>query len=414
MTSVADVATSPDRTRLARVGDAELALVALVAARRWHSARSPILSLTRILVRHRRPHLERHVRRGAAHRGTDRPRRPLRPGRRTQRHDQHRPRRHDGARHDLRRMVGMGVRAVDRAARRHRRRHDRRARDERRHHHVRREPHRRRRGDQPDRSRAQRGSWPASCSSTPRAARSRRRRATRVRSARSPCRSCRAAICSAGRRPTSSAGSRTRVGSWSPTSPAIVKGLTTAVTWDVVLTIARVLRRRLPAVAHADRPPPASRRRAPGGRRLARRVRPPDAVPRHGACRVRSPAWAARCSCCSPTGTRRTRSAGRGFLGLATMIFGNWMPGGTALGAGLFGYAQGITLRTNPADLVSALILAAAICLARVGRSGWRSAGAGRSMGFMSGVHGDHVLGVLRRLRAQQPARRSSRRTSSP
>jgi ABC-type uncharacterized transport system permease subunit len=55
--------------------------------------------------------------------------------------------------------------------------------------------------------------------------------------------------------------------------------------------------------------------------------------------------------------------AGRGFLGLATMIFGNWMPLGTAAGAGLFGYAQGITLRTNPGDLVNALILAAAISL---------------------------------------------------
>jgi general nucleoside transport system permease protein len=56
--------------------------------------------------------------------------------------------------------------------------------------------------------------------------------------------------------------------------------------------------------------------------------------------------------------------AGRGFLGLATMIFGNWMPAGTAIGAGLFGYAQGITLRTNPGDLVRTLLLAAAIGLA--------------------------------------------------
>jgi len=55
--------------------------------------------------------------------------------------------------------------------------------------------------------------------------------------------------------------------------------------------------------------------------------------------------------------------AGRGFLGLATMIFGNWMPAGTAIGAGLFGYAQGITLRTNPGDLVRTLLLAAAIGL---------------------------------------------------
>jgi simple sugar transport system permease protein len=55
--------------------------------------------------------------------------------------------------------------------------------------------------------------------------------------------------------------------------------------------------------------------------------------------------------------------AGRGFLGLATLIFGNWRPLGTALGAGLFGYAQGITLRTNPDQLVRALVLAAAIGL---------------------------------------------------
>jgi ABC-type uncharacterized transport system permease subunit len=55
--------------------------------------------------------------------------------------------------------------------------------------------------------------------------------------------------------------------------------------------------------------------------------------------------------------------AGRGFLGIATMIFGNWMPAGTAIGAGLFGYAQGITLRTSPEDLVRTLLLAAGIGL---------------------------------------------------
>jgi ABC-type uncharacterized transport system permease subunit len=57
------------------------------------------------------------------------------------------------------------------------------------------------------------------------------------------------------------------------------------------------------------------------------------------------------------------QTAGRGFLGLATLIFGNWRPLGTAAGAGLFGYAQGITLRTNPDQLVRALLLAVAIGL---------------------------------------------------
>lgn len=56
--------------------------------------------------------------------------------------------------------------------------------------------------------------------------------------------------------------------------------------------------------------------------------------------------------------------AGRGFLGLATLIFGNWRPLGVAAGAGLFGYAQGITLRTTPEQVVRALLLAAAIALA--------------------------------------------------
>jgi ABC-type uncharacterized transport system permease subunit len=55
--------------------------------------------------------------------------------------------------------------------------------------------------------------------------------------------------------------------------------------------------------------------------------------------------------------------AGRGFLGLATLIFGNWRPAGIAAGAGLFGFFQGITLRTQPERLVRALMLAAAIAL---------------------------------------------------
>ena len=58
--------------------------------------------------------------------------------------------------------------------------------------------------------------------------------------------------------------------------------------------------------------------------------------------------------------------AGRGFLGLATLIFGNWNPLGIVGGAGLFGFFQGITLRTEPEKLVRALILAAAIGLVLV------------------------------------------------
>ena len=56
---------------------------------------------------------------------------------------------------------------------------------------------------------------------------------------------------------------------------------------------------------------------------------------------------------------------GRGFLGLATLVVGNWRPAGVAAGAGLFGYFQGITLRTNPEQLVLALLL---VGVARPGR----------------------------------------------
>jgi len=54
--------------------------------------------------------------------------------------------------------------------------------------------------------------------------------------------------------------------------------------------------------------------------------------------------------------------SGRGYIGLAAMIFGNWMPGGLAIGAGLFGYTDSLNLRGG-AENVHALLLLAAILL---------------------------------------------------
>jgi general nucleoside transport system permease protein len=58
------------------------------------------------------------------------------------------------------------------------------------------------------------------------------------------------------------------------------------------------------------------------------------------------------------------QTGGRGFIGLAALIFGNWRPGGLAAGAGLFGFADALQLRSKPA--VVALLLLIAILLAAV------------------------------------------------
>ena len=69
-------------------------------------------------------------------------------------------------------------------------------------------------------------------------------------------------------------------------------------------------------------------------------------------------------------GYREGQTAGRGFIGLAAMIFGNWRPGGLAAGAGLFGYTDSLQLRRGEESVhalllvVGVLALAAAVWLA--------------------------------------------------
>jgi ABC-type uncharacterized transport system permease subunit len=55
------------------------------------------------------------------------------------------------------------------------------------------------------------------------------------------------------------------------------------------------------------------------------------------------------------------QTGGRGFIGLAAMIFGNWRPGGIVMGAGMFGYTDSLPLRST--DTIHALLLLVAIGL---------------------------------------------------
>jgi simple sugar transport system permease protein len=59
---------------------------------------------------------------------------------------------------------------------------------------------------------------------------------------------------------------------------------------------------------------------------------------------------------------REGQTGGRGFIGMATVIFGNWMPVQTAIGAFIFGFTD--ALRTRQEATVGALLLVAAIAFA--------------------------------------------------
>jgi ABC-type uncharacterized transport system permease subunit len=72
------------------------------------------------------------------------------------------------------------------------------------------------------------------------------------------------------------------------------------------------------------------------------------------------------------------QTGGRGYIGLAAMIFGNWRPGGLLAGSALFGYVDGVQLRAGGeavhALLYGASLLAVALVLLWVARRMWRSA----------------------------------------
>jgi general nucleoside transport system permease protein len=88
----------------------------------------------------------------------------------------------------------------------------------------------------------------------------------------------------------------------------------------------------------------------------------------------------------SSPGFHTNQANGRGYIGLAAMIFGNWRPGGVLLGSGMFGYTD--SLRLRDASTIHALLLLVgfwllvfAVWRIRKGRVGGGGVGGGRVRG---------------------------------
>src|SRR4051794_2188855 len=85
---------------------------------------------------------------------------------------------------------------------------------------------------------------------------------------------------------------------------------------------------------------------------------------------------------------RENQTNGRGYIGLAALIFGNWRPGGLALGAGLFGFSDALQLRSRSA--VVALFLLVAVVLFAV--AGWQATKRKFTQGGLAAVFGGLAL----------------------
>jgi len=60
---------------------------------------------------------------------------------------------------------------------------------------------------------------------------------------------------------------------------------------------------------------------------------------------------------------REGQTGGRGYIGLAAMIFGNWRPGGLTAGAALFGYTDALQLRSGGTSVHALLLVMFALLL---------------------------------------------------
>jgi simple sugar transport system permease protein len=82
----------------------------------------------------------------------------------------------------------------------------------------------------------------------------------------------------------------------------------------------------------------------------------------------------------SSSGFQVGQTGGRGYIGLAAMIFGNWRPTGLFMGSTLFGYTQALPFRQGTVS-VHALLLVVAVLLLVVALLQWRRGARGAVAG---------------------------------